>query len=77
MQAELFTEGQQAGVFRDGDPAVLSRMFSGLVHGYQSLDPRSCPTIPTPPSGCPSATLHEIVEGSRSADDARTASPSW
>jgi AcrR family transcriptional regulator len=63
MQAELFIEGQQSGVFRDGDPAVLSRMFSGLVHGYQSLDPAVMSDEPHPGERLPSATLHEIVEG--------------
>jgi AcrR family transcriptional regulator len=63
MQAELFIEGQQGGVFRDGDPAVLSRMFSGLVHAYQSLDPAVMSDEPNAVERLPSATLHEIVEG--------------
>jgi TetR/AcrR family transcriptional regulator len=63
MQAELFREGQQAGVFRDGDPAVLSRMFSGLVHGYQSLDPAVTTGDTSAAERLPSAMLHEIVEG--------------
>ena len=62
MQAELIAEGQQAGVFREGDPAVLSRMFSGLVHGYQSLDPAVMSDDPTAGERLPTATLHEIVE---------------
>jgi TetR/AcrR family transcriptional regulator len=62
MQAELFAEGQQAGVFRDGDPAVLSRMFSGLVYGYQSLDPAVMSDDPHAAERLPSAVLHEIVE---------------
>jgi TetR/AcrR family transcriptional regulator len=63
MQAELFTEGQQAGIFRGGDPAVLSRMFSGLVHGYQSLDPAVTTGDTSAAERLPSAVLHEIVEG--------------
>jgi TetR/AcrR family transcriptional regulator len=62
MQAELFIEGQRDGVFRAGDPAVLSRMFSGLVHGYQSLDPAVMSDDPTAPERLPSPVLHEIVE---------------
>jgi AcrR family transcriptional regulator len=62
MQAELIAEGQQAGIFRDGDPAVLSRMFSGLVHGYQSLDPAVMEGDPAAAERLPTATLHEIVE---------------
>lgn len=62
MQAELFAEGQRAGVFRDGDPAVLSRMFSGLVHGYQSLDPAVMSDDPAAGERMPTAALHEIVE---------------
>jgi AcrR family transcriptional regulator len=62
MQAELFTEGQHTGVFREGDPAVLSRMFSGLVHGYQSLDPAVMSADPQAAERLPIATLHEIVE---------------
>jgi TetR/AcrR family transcriptional regulator len=62
MQAELFTEGQRAGIFRDGDPAVLSRMFSGLVHAYQSLDPAVMSQDPAAGERLPVTTLHEIVE---------------
>lgn len=63
MQAALFADGQRAGVFRDGDPAVLSRMFSGLVHGYQSLDPAVMSGDPAAPERLPTAALHQIVEG--------------
>lgn len=63
MQAELIAEGQRAGVFRDGDSAVLSRLFSGLVHGYQSLDPAVMSDDPTAGERLPIASLHEIVEG--------------
>ncbi len=62
MQSELFAQGQRAGVFREGDPAVLSRMFSGLVHGYQSLDPAIMSSGADVPERLPIAVLHEIVE---------------
>jgi TetR/AcrR family transcriptional regulator len=61
MQAELFCVGQRTGLFRDGDPAVLSRMFSGLVHAYQSLDP-AIMSQEAVGERLPVATLHEIVE---------------
>lgn len=63
MQADLFTEGQRAGIFRDGDPAVLSRIFSGVVHGYQSLDPAVMSDDPTAGERLSTQSLHEIVEG--------------
>ena len=37
-------------------------MFSGLVHGYQSLDPAIMSDGPDAPERLPSAVLHEIVE---------------
>ena len=43
-------------------PAVLSRMFSGLVHGYQSLDPAVMSDDPTAAERLPTPVLHEIVE---------------
>jgi AcrR family transcriptional regulator len=63
MQADLFTEGQREGVFRAGDAAVLSRIFSGIVHGYQSLDPAVMSGDPESLERMSIATLHEIVEG--------------
>lgn len=63
MQADLFTEGQRAGIFREGDPAVLSRIFSGIVHGYQSLDPAVMSDDPTAAERLSIQALHEIVEG--------------
>jgi AcrR family transcriptional regulator len=38
MQADLFRRGQQAGELREGDPALLARMFSGLVSAFQSTE---------------------------------------
>jgi TetR/AcrR family transcriptional regulator len=62
LQAELFEQGQRDGTFRNGDPAVLSRMFSGLVHAYQSLDPAIMSEDPVTGERLPVTTLHEIVE---------------
>ena len=62
MQAELFADGQREGLFRDGDPAVLSRMYSGLIYGYQSLDPAVMGPEGSTAERLPLAQLHEIVE---------------
>jgi AcrR family transcriptional regulator len=61
LQAALFRRGQRAGVFRDGDPEVLSRLFSGLVSGYQALDPAVVSDAAEPEERLPLAELHEIV----------------
>lgn len=37
-QADLFRRGQQAGDLREGAPAVLARMFSGLVSAFQAAE---------------------------------------
>lgn len=60
LQATLIRRGQRAKVFRSGDAAVLSRMFSGLVSAYQSLDP----AVVDGARGerLPLAELHAIVE---------------
>jgi TetR/AcrR family transcriptional regulator len=39
LQAALFDRGRRAGVLRGGDPAVLSRLFTGLISAYQAMDP--------------------------------------
>jgi TetR/AcrR family transcriptional regulator len=37
-QASLFRRGQQTGELRQGSPAVLARMFSGLVSAFQAAE---------------------------------------
>jgi AcrR family transcriptional regulator len=37
-QADLFKRGQRAGELRSGSPAVLARMFSGLVSAFQAAE---------------------------------------
>lgn len=66
MQSDLFAEGQRSGQFREGDPAVLSRMFSGLIYGYQSLDPAIMSDEPAP-ERLPLTQLHAIVEAAFTA----------
>ncbi len=60
MQAKLFADGQRAKQFRGGDPAVLARLFSGLISAYQSADP-----LVVADGGAerlPVKALHDIVE---------------
>ncbi len=64
MQAELVAEGQAAGLLRSGDPAVLSRLFSGLIQAYQASDPTIMAETAQATSGepLPLSALHEMVE---------------
>jgi AcrR family transcriptional regulator len=47
-QADLFRRGQQAGELRPGSPAVLARMFSGLVSAFQAAELASNPATELP-----------------------------
>jgi len=60
LQADLFARGQAAGAFRPGDPAVLARLFSGIISSYQALDP----AVVADEDGerLPLADLHALVE---------------
>jgi AcrR family transcriptional regulator len=62
LQADLFVRGQQAGVFRPGDPEVLARLFSGLMSSYQALDPAVVDDDTDGRERLPLAELHELVE---------------
>jgi AcrR family transcriptional regulator len=62
LQSALFERGQRAGVFRDGDPEVLSRLFIGMMSSYQSVDPAVVDADATG-ERLPVGTLHAIVEG--------------
>lgn len=62
LQAGLFRRGQEAGVFRGGDPHVLARLFSGIVSSYQALDPAVISDEPDPAERLPLAELQAIVE---------------
>lgn len=61
LQAELFERGQQAGQIVDGDPWVLSRLFSGLMSSFQALDPRVMSDDPDVPERMTVAELHTLV----------------
>jgi TetR/AcrR family transcriptional regulator len=45
-QADLFRRGQEAGELRQGSPAVLARMFSGLVSAFQAAELAAEPVAP-------------------------------
>lgn len=62
LQADLFRRGQDAGHFRDGDPEVLARLFSGIVSAYQALDPAVVSDAPDASERFPLSQLHDLVE---------------
>ena len=62
LQASLFRRGQEAGVFRAGDPEVLARLFSGIVSAYQALDPAVVSDAPDAAERFPLTELHALVE---------------
>jgi TetR/AcrR family transcriptional regulator len=63
MQADLFTRGQEAGVFRAGNPIVLARLFSGLVSGYQAQDPAVTGERPKAGDAMPVEQFHAVLLG--------------
>jgi AcrR family transcriptional regulator len=62
LQTELLADGQRQRQLRAGDPLVLARIFSGIVFGYQSLDPRIVSDDPGAPELMPLSMLHAIIE---------------
>jgi AcrR family transcriptional regulator len=38
LQTGLFARGQAAGQIREGSPAVLARLFSGLISAHQTIE---------------------------------------
>jgi AcrR family transcriptional regulator len=61
LQADLIARGQAAGVFRKGDPLVLARLFSGIVAGYQAMDPAVVSDRPDATERLPLSDLHELI----------------
>jgi TetR/AcrR family transcriptional regulator len=47
-QADLFDRGQQFGDLRQGSPALLARMFSGLVSAFQAAELAADPMTELP-----------------------------
>ena len=68
-QAELFRRGQRTGDLRDGDPSVLSRLFSGLVSSFQSVDLAGTTGGARSKSRFSLAELHAVVEDAFAAPD--------
>jgi len=65
MQADLFRRGQQAGELRAGNPAVLARMFSGLVSAFQAAELATEPGEPG--ELLPLEDLLEVIESAFAA----------
>jgi TetR/AcrR family transcriptional regulator len=61
LQTGLFERGQQAGTIRPGDPAVLSRLFSGLMAAYQQTDARVLSGDPSVPERLATAELQALI----------------
>jgi hypothetical protein len=61
VQADLIRRGQQLGVVRAGDPAVLARIFSGMVQTFQANDPASVGEEGVEALSLPE--FHALVEG--------------
>lgn len=62
IHASVFAAGQQSGEFRDGDPAVLARLLTGLVSSYQSLDP-AVVSDDDRSERLPIEALHQVIDG--------------
>ncbi len=67
IQAGIFTRGQKAKEFRDGDPVVLARLLSGLVSAYQAMDPAVVSDSDTT-ERLPLPALHDIIDGAFARD---------
>jgi TetR/AcrR family transcriptional regulator len=67
QQADLFQRGQKAGVLIDGDPIVLSRLFSGLIASFQSVDPHVISDDGPSDDHLPLPEFHALVERAFSA----------
>jgi TetR/AcrR family transcriptional regulator len=64
LQAALIMRGQESGHFRQGQPEVLARLFSGMISAYQALDPK---VVEDPPDSSvahtfPLEQLHEVID---------------
>ena len=63
QQADLFQRGQKAGVAARRRPRVLSRLFSGLIASFQSVDPAVISDDPDRRTNdLPLAEFHALVE---------------
>jgi TetR/AcrR family transcriptional regulator len=64
LQSALMRRGQEAGQFREGDPDVLARLFSGMISAYQSLDPAVVgdETPEVADRRFPLSQLHDVID---------------
>jgi AcrR family transcriptional regulator len=64
LQVDLIVRGQAAGELRSGPPALLARLFSGLISAYQTTELEA-------PAGADGETtlvlLHEVLEAALAA----------
>jgi AcrR family transcriptional regulator len=67
LQSDVFARGQRDGDVCSGDPAVLSRMFSGLVAAYQQMDPAVVGAAGDPAERFALDDLHDLVTRAFSA----------
>ena len=67
LQSKLFARGQRAGALRSGDPALLSRLLSGLVAAYQEMDPAVTSDDPSAAERLALDDLHDLVTRAFSA----------
>jgi TetR/AcrR family transcriptional regulator len=54
LQADVFARGQRSGELLTGDPEAMSRLFSGLVLSFQTLDASA-------PDRYPLDAFHQLV----------------
>lgn len=72
IQSSIFTRGQEQGVIRPGDPQVLARIFSGIISGYQAVDPA---VVEDATGQLSLAELHELIERAFAADPSTAPAP--
>jgi TetR/AcrR family transcriptional regulator len=57
LQAQVFVRGQTERALRDGDPDALSRLFSGMVLSFQTLDVATTDSV----TRYPLDAFHQLV----------------
>jgi TetR/AcrR family transcriptional regulator len=61
LQAQVFSRGQKARFFHKGDPYVLSRLLSGLISAYETVDPVVMSERPAP-SALSLSAFHDLID---------------
>ncbi len=62
LQADLFDRGQRSGALHPGDPRLQSRLLSGMVLSFQSVDLAVVPDEPDRTEPMSRHELHEVVD---------------